>query len=159
MDTRLLRPQFHWFSPVCMLIALFAGLLFALGHHVFYDKLDGSEIPTGNYTMSFYDSGISKQQSNIAIGTALAFAVKTSFVLAVSTAYFQLFWRSLVGPSSRQPSPLHAIDKAHSALRDATVIINFRSWKRFPLLLTLGLITWYCKRAPRFSDVDLLGLQ
>lgn len=77
-----------------MLVALFAGIAFALGHHFFYDRLDVKELPAGNYTMGQYNSGISRQQSNTAIGTAFAFAVKTCLVLAVSTAYVHhLVWR------------------------------------------------------------------
>lgn len=136
------KGQIHWFGLVSMLAALFAGIAFALGHHFFYDRLDGEEIPAGNYTMGLHNSSISKQQSNTAIGTAFAFAVKTCLVLAVSTAYVQLFWKSLVHQSSSKSFNLQSIDMAYSALRNATLLANFSGWRRFPLLFTLAVTTW-----------------
>jgi len=136
------KGRIHWFGPVSMLAALFAGIGFALGHHFFYGRLDGKEIPAGNYTMGDYNSGISRQQSNTAVGTALAFAVKTCLVLAVSTAYVQLFWKSLIQQSSSQSYNLQSIDMAYSALRNATLLANFSGWRRFPLLFTLAITTW-----------------
>jgi hypothetical protein len=136
------KHEIHWFGPVSMLGALWAGLTFALGHHFFYNSLDGQEVPSGNYKVSDYDSKISKQQSYFTLGTAFAFAVKTCLVLAVSTAYIQLFWKSLAGQLSRKPFTLRSIDKAYSALGNATLLANMPGWRRFPLLFTLALTTW-----------------
>ena len=70
------KGRIHWFGPASMLAALFAGIAFSLGHNFFYDRLDGKELPAVNYTMGQYNSGISRQQSNTAIGTAFAFGCK-----------------------------------------------------------------------------------
>jgi hypothetical protein len=114
------KHDIHWFGPSSMLAALWVGLIFALGHHFFYNSLDGQEVPPGNYRISSYDSGISKQQSYFTLGTAFAFAIKTCLVIAVTTAYIQLFWRSLAGQLSRKPFTIRSIDKAYSALGNAT---------------------------------------
>jgi hypothetical protein len=92
--------------------------------------------------MGHHNSGISKQQSNTAIGTAFAFAVKTCLVLAVSTAYVQLFWKSLVHQSSSKSFNLQSIDMAYSALLNATLLANLSGWRGFPLLFTLAVTTW-----------------
>lgn len=137
------KHDIHWFGPVSMLAALLAGLAFALGHHFFYSKLDGHAVPLGSYKVSGYDSGISKQQSHFTLGTAFAFAVKACLVLAISTAYIQLFWKSLAGQLSHKPFTIRSIDKAYSALSNATLLVNLPGWRRFPLLLTMALTTWY----------------
>jgi hypothetical protein len=132
----------HWRGPVLMLAALFAAIAFALGHHLFYNRLDGEEVPADNYTMGDHNSGMSKQQINTAIGTGLALAVKTCLKLAVSTAYVQLFWKSLVHESSSKSFNLQSIDMLYSALRNATLLAKVSRWKRFPLLFTLAVTTW-----------------
>jgi hypothetical protein len=140
------KHDIHWFGPVSMLGSLWAGLTFALGHHFFYNSLDGQEVPSGSYRVSEYDSGISKQQSHFTLGTAFAFATKTCLVIAVSTAYIQLFWKSLAGQLSHKPYTLRSIDKAYSALSNATLLANLPGWRRFPLLFTLALTTWYATK-------------
>lgn len=141
-DTMLKDHQIHWFGPVSMLLGSFAGIAFSLGHHFFYNSLHGEEIPSGNYNVGERDSGISRQQTNVAVGTALAFAVKTCLVLAVSTAYAQLFWRSLNRQTSSKAFTLQNIDMAYSALRNAVLLLNYTGWRRFPLLFILALATW-----------------
>ena len=123
-----------------MLAALVAGVAFALGHHVFYDRLDGEKIPAGDYSMGKYNSGITKQQTNTAIGTGLAFAVRTYFVIAVGTAYVQLFWKSLRESSSKL-FDLRSIDMAYSAPHNAFLLFKLSGWRRFPVLFTLVVTT------------------
>ena len=69
--------RIHWFGLASMSAALIAGLGFALGQHFFYVSLHGRKVPEGSYGMVEFDTGVSKQQVNTAIGTALAFAVKS----------------------------------------------------------------------------------
>lgn len=125
-----------------MLAALITGFGFALAHHFFYERLNGSEIPSGTHAMGGYSSGVSKQQSNTSIGTALAFAVKTCLVLAVSIAYVQVFWKALADQSSNKPFTLQSIDNSYAALRNVTLLVNLSVWRRFPLLLALALAAW-----------------
>jgi hypothetical protein len=137
-----IRWRIRWRSPFfVMLAALFAGVAFALGHHSFYNRLDGEEIPAGDYTMGKYNSGITKQQTNAAIGTGLAFAVRTCYVFAVGTAYVQLFWKSLRESSSKLLD-LQSIDMAYSAPRNAILLFKPSGWRRFPVLFTLVVTTW-----------------
>jgi hypothetical protein len=142
-DKMIDRRQIHWFGLTSMSVSLLAGIGFALGQHFFYTSLHGKQVPQGNYEMVDVDFGVSKQQVTTAIGTVLAFSVKSCLVLAVSTAYVQLFWKALAEQPTDRPFDLHNIDKAYSALRNATLLVNFPGWKRFPLLFILALTTWH----------------
>lgn len=133
----------HWFGPTSMLAAFIAGLAFALGHHVFNNSLNDEEVPQGNYTISSYKSGISKQESYLTAGTAFAFAVRTCLVIAISTAYVQLFWRALATQLCNRSFTLENVDKAYSALRNATLLANFSGWRSFPMMFAIALIAWY----------------
>lgn len=63
----------YWYLPSMMIAVFFAGVLGAVGHHVFYNSLHGKQ--------SKY------QLSMIRIGTAFAFFVKANLVGAVVLAY------------------------------------------------------------------------
>lgn len=62
-----------------MLGALFAGMILALGHHMYYAKLDEQEVPPGDHDLRLFL--VSKQQMTAATGTAFAFAVRSALVL------------------------------------------------------------------------------
>lgn len=79
----------HWVTPTNISATLLAGIAFALGHHFFYARLSGQNAPTGSY--EFAGSRPSKQQVNIAVGTAFAFLVKSILAIAVGISYTQLF--------------------------------------------------------------------
>jgi hypothetical protein len=89
-----LSTRIHLQAPTTVILALIAGTLFAVGHHIFYNSLDGQPAPNDNY--SILGSHVSTQQVNIAGGTALAFLVKACLVTAIGAAYAQLFWRAVL---------------------------------------------------------------
>ncbi len=78
-----------------MVGSLLAGLLFAFGHHWYYRRLDGTTVSTSNTHTSWTWSATPYQNFHIAIGTALASLVRTSLVIAVTTGYVQILWRTL----------------------------------------------------------------
>jgi len=129
----------HWLAPASMLAALVAGIIFALSHHIFYSNLDGAATPSGTYSFA----GVSKQQINTAIGTALAFATKACLVVAVSTAWVQLFWSALKTRSPRGVLTLGDTNKAYSVIHNAFMLFYPLGWWRFPLVFVLALVTWY----------------
>lgn len=65
-----------------IILAFVAGLAFALGHHAFYDSLDGQ--PVADHLFN--------QQINLAVGQAFAFLVRASLVISVGASYWQVFW-------------------------------------------------------------------
>lgn len=84
--------EINWLAPASMMGALLAGVLFAVGHHLFYQVLAGKTARTAT-RFSFLGLDISRQEASIAIGTALAFLTKGCLVYAVVAAYIQAFWK------------------------------------------------------------------
>ena len=129
----------NWWAPTCMLSASITGALLAIAHHLFYDGLHGTAVPSGRFSP---DIGLSRQQSNIAIGTALAFAFKTCVVVATSTACVQIFWIRVAIKSNGLK--LKSINTAYSVTGNFFKLFYLPEWRRFPLLFILALVTWYC---------------
>jgi hypothetical protein len=120
-----------------MLSALITGALLAVVHHLFYDGLHGKAVPSGRFSP---DIGLSRQQTNIAIGTALAFAFKMCVVIATSTACVQLFWTRVAVESCGLK--LKSINTAYSVTGNFFKLFHLSAWRRFPLLFVLALVTW-----------------
>ena len=130
----------HWLAPATMLGALITGILFAVGHHVFYQSLDKTPVSTNAFTL--FGSTISTQEANIAVGTALAFLVKASLGLAISIAFVQIFWQSARAHNGAQPPTLGQLDSAFCAMDNIFTMFNLRLWWKYPLLLLLALMAW-----------------
>jgi hypothetical protein len=81
----------YWLAPTQILATFAVAIALAIGHHYFYQHLSGQIAPTGSYTFGHFS--MSKQQFNIAIGTAFAFAFKAVLAWALVSSYTQLFWR------------------------------------------------------------------
>jgi hypothetical protein len=120
-----------------MLSALITGALLAIAHHSLYDGLHGKAVPSGRFSP---DIDLSRQQANIAISTALAFAFKTCVVIATSAACVQLFWtRVAIEPCGLK---LKSINTAYSVTGNFFKLFYLSEWRRFPLLFILALVTW-----------------
>ena len=122
-----------------MVIALLGGLLLALGHHLFYESLDGKTVPTGSYTIAGRE--LPKQQFNTSMGTAFALLVRISLAVAVSTAYVQIFWRSI--KNTKQSPTLAELDSANAGLDNVFSLFNIKLGRKYPMLLLLAFIFWY----------------
>ena len=133
--------RIHWWTPSMMFLSLIFGVLFALGHHFFYNSLVNKPTSTGDYTvMGTQHPG---QQLNIAIGTAFAFLVKAAFVLAVSTAYYQVFWKmAKQDPKFKKPPTLGRLDAAFSGTTNVISLLNAPMWCRYPLLFFMAATVW-----------------
>jgi hypothetical protein len=129
----------HWATPVWMFCAFIAGLLFALGHHLFYTGLAGTEAPTGAYTIVGAD--ISRQQLNTAVGTAFGFLVKSCLVLVISISFVQVFWNALRSSKEGGPS-LSTLDSASGLLTNYLGFFEGSTWREFQMPLLLALIAW-----------------
>lgn len=128
----------HWKAPSLAVGALFAGFLFALGHHLFYQNLDGTQVPTTlNLRMGIW-SGISPQRFNTSVGTLLAFLVKTFLCLAVGIAYAQMLWKGLKARSTK----VSVVDSATSLTGNILAFLDFGVWRRYPLLIVLAAVIW-----------------
>jgi hypothetical protein len=139
----------HWLAPASMLAALFAGVLFALAHHIFYQDLHGTAVPQTDYTLSAggLTTNVSRQQLTLALGTAFAFATKSCLVIAVSIAWVQCFWRTLTTRSSGRPLTLENVNTAYAVVHNAFTLVSPAGWRRFSSLFVLALVTWYDRRS------------
>ena len=138
----------HWQAPATVVLALGAGILFAAGHHLFYNSLDGRPAPDVGYNI--LGSNVSSQQLNIAGGTAFAFLVKACLVTALATAYAQLFWRAML-EQSREVT-LERLDTAFSVLFNVHHLVKVWIWWHYPVLFALALIAWSVEILPHLKS-------
>lgn len=129
-----------WFSKSSMAMLAFSilGVVFAISHHAFYNSLAGKPIPTGNV---FNHQGVrlSTQQFNIAVGNTFAFLVKACLSAAISVAYVQLFWQTIL----RQSQRISTVDTIFDSLTNVFALMAVRTWWTHPLLFFLFLTAWY----------------
>lgn len=130
----------YWRTPFVILAGVFAGISLAIGHHAFYNSLNGAEPSTEIYHLNGFN--LSKQQTNIAIGTAFAFLIRACLLLSLSTAYVQVFWKALTSSSADTTHQLGNLDTAFSALNSLLALVNFSAWRSYPLLLLLATTSW-----------------
>jgi hypothetical protein len=128
----------HWLAPTTMVVTLFSGILLALGHHLFFKSLDHEPVPAGSY--AFAGKELPKQQFNTAVGTAFALLVRISLAVAMSTAYVQIFWRSM--KNRKQPPTLAELDSAKAGLEDISSLFNMKVVHKYPLLALIAVIFW-----------------
>ena len=130
----------HWLAPTSMWCTFLAGTLLAIGHHLFYNSLDGKEASAARLHLGRLS--YTEQQVNITIGTAFAYLVKASLVISVSIAYAQVFWRAFEVSSLENHLALRDIDTVFSALSNALALLNFPIWLKQPTLLLLATLAW-----------------
>ena len=136
----------HWLVPAFALGSLVDGILLAVGHHLFYNSLNGTTPSLLVY--NFAGSQISGQALNLAIGTTFAFLVRSCLAFAMSLSCVQLAWYT-IKRSSRDYTILD-IDRVTSALSNLLVVLNVFAWIKWPLMLLAALLSWYSP-----SDPDL----
>jgi hypothetical protein len=134
-------PRIHWTTPTLMVASLIVGILFALGHHLFYASLDRKHAPTSLEGHSVLGTYVSTQQFNIAVGTTFAFLVRASLMLSMSIAYFQILMWS-VGKYGTKGTKLGHLDVMTSALQDLVSLASFTTWRRRPWLWVLAIVAW-----------------
>ncbi|KAK8074135.1 hypothetical protein PG994_005034 [Apiospora phragmitis] len=134
-------PSLYWWTPFLMVSSFVVGIIFAVGHHLFYASLEAKPAQTGDYT--FLGLNYSGQQFNIAVGTAFGFLVKAAFVLSVSTAYIQLFWRQVKYNTEKgQPSTVKHTDSLYSGLDSLISLLNAPVMYKYPVLFLVAATAW-----------------
>lgn len=134
------RTHIDWLAPTTIVLSLLLGAAVAIGHHVFYLSLNGMVVEDGDFHV--LGSSVSRQQLNIAGGTALAYVVKAALTTAVSTAYIQLFWRNLVRTTTQAPT-LSVVDSLFAVFSNGFMLGKVWVWWRYPLLFCLAATAWY----------------
>ena len=129
----------YWVTLVSIMLAVLAGVALAVFHHCYYARLAGQVAPTGRYNPG--GSTLSKQQLNIATGTAFAFLFKSMLTLAVASSYVQLFWHAM--RSSPNDPALCDVDRAYSLLQNISSFVGTSTWRgRNLVLIPVALIFW-----------------
>ncbi|KAI1388161.1 uncharacterized protein F4822DRAFT_236310 [Hypoxylon trugodes] len=132
---------FYWWTPLIMGLSLLSGVLFSIGHHLFYKSLENKPTSTGDYDI--LGSHYQGQQFNIAVGTAFAFLARAAFILAVSTAYCQLFWQRIKGQSKTgNPPTLERVDIVYSGINNIISLFTVPVWYRYPVLFLMAISVW-----------------
>lgn len=115
-------------SPMVTITALFAGLGFALVHHLLAEYLNHkvvADLPVSQAWISRFS-------------TALAFLVKTTLVLSAGTVYVQYQWLRL----HQKSFETREIDALTSVLHDIFSFVCSRVWIRQPLLASIAATVW-----------------
>ncbi|EXJ79163.1 hypothetical protein A1O3_08664 [Capronia epimyces CBS 606.96] len=120
----------HWKAPTLMLFPTAVGIGLALGQHFFYQHLDGRATDGSDTKFS--------QALNTGIGTAFAFLVRSFLVLAMGTAYAQLFWQRL----RHKQVKFTEIDSLFAILTSLMDLLRWRIWIHHPLLAIVALLAW-----------------
>lgn len=128
----------HWLAPATIATSVLIGAILSLGHHLFYSSLEGTAVGDGD--LDILGSRVSRQQLNLAGGTAFTFLVKAALTTAVSTAYIQLFWRAAT--HTAKPPTLATLDTGFAALSNIFLLLKVWFWWHYPLLLFLALTAW-----------------
>ena len=121
------KGNMHWRVPATMIGVFIAGVLFAVGHHLYYQHYNNQVV-----------KGENQQQWINRIGTGFAFLVKTCFAIATGTAYVQQFWLTLRSKATR----VDRIDAMFTVLQDPTSFWNIKLWLGNPFLTVLAVVTW-----------------
>ncbi|KAF2873299.1 hypothetical protein BDV95DRAFT_516925 [Massariosphaeria phaeospora] len=116
--------KIHWATPLTMIALLLLGAAGAVGHHVFYRRLDGQEAK--------------HQLEMIRWGTALAFFVKSTMVGSVVMSYRQRVWYTV----RKRALTIKAIDGFFSATEDFTQFWNWEMIRNGKLAAFMALCGW-----------------
>ena len=111
-----------------MLLSLFTGAGFCIGHHYFYASFHGLQVNKVSIDQTWI----------IRIGTGFAFVAKSLLVIATSIAFVQHQWLAL----SRNTLKIRQIDTMTGVLNNSLLFFNSRLWLHFPLLTILALVAW-----------------
>lgn len=115
----------HWTTPAIIASLFVAGVLGAVGHHLFYAHLDG-KLALEQLTMVRY-------------GTALAFFTKSMLVSCVIVCYRQRIWHTL----RCKAMTINGIDGLFSATEDPTMFfLNWEMIRNGKLATLLAICSW-----------------
>ena len=127
-----------WRAPGTALLALLASTLIAIGHHLFYSSLNGK--PVSNFNFSVLGTTVSKQQINIAGGTAFAFLFRAAIAKIIALTYDQLIWRAKTFAAT--DATMKHLDTLFAGLDSFTSWARVWMWWRYPLLYALVISNW-----------------
>lgn len=128
----------HW-GTLCILFgSLLASVLFAIGHHGYYQSLNRTSVSTENDFAFGKWGGVSSQKFNTAVGTTFASLFRTFLSVAVTTAYIQIVWHAL----QAQRTTLNVVDAISEVLTNPLGFFDRGAWKKSAISLALAITIW-----------------
>ncbi|KAI1263163.1 hypothetical protein F5Y18DRAFT_131669 [Xylariaceae sp. FL1019] len=114
-----------WVQPSMVMYFLFVfGVLGAVGHHLYYDSLNGK--PADD------------QLLRLRYGVVLAFIAKAGLVTAVVVAFKQRIWYTM----RNRVLSVEALDSLFAATEDFTALFNVEVYKQAKVAMLLAVFVW-----------------
>jgi hypothetical protein len=114
----------YWLPHYNMYLFLFVGIMFAVGHHLFYKTQDGKPAQ--------------EQLRVLRYGATLAFISKASLAAAAIVAFRQRVWMTV----RRKVMSLGAVDSLFAAAEDVSAMFNVELFRQAKLAMVLALYVW-----------------
>ncbi|ATY67313.1 hypothetical protein A9K55_000361 [Cordyceps militaris] len=115
---KLVQWGIYWLTIVQMVSFFAAGVAFSVGHHLFYNSLNGTEVTATKNGTSRWD--LQRQEWKIRVGTGFAFIAKTCLASAIVVAYKQRVWTSC----RQRAYSIAGLDALFSAPTDLLAFVN-----------------------------------
>ena len=116
-----------WKTPLLIVLWTLVGVSWAIGHHFYYQSLDGSR------------AGSPPRQSwPVRFGTAFAFLVVASLRAACDTAYKQYIWTLF----KRKAFSLDTLDRLFSVLSDPTAFMSWEFLTHAKIAFLIAIVCW-----------------
>ena len=112
-------------SSMAMYLLLVVGIVTAVGHHVFYTRLDGRPADAQLEMMRY--------------GNLLAYVVKASLAAAIVFSYQQQLWATV----RRKSLQLETIDSLFAANTDVRAMMNLEFLTKGKVAFVLALLAWF----------------
>lgn len=123
----------NWRTPVKMGGLLIAGAGVALGHHFYYQHLDGKEVSTDASRWNYQS-----QQWQLRYGNAFAFVAKTCFAASITVAYQQHIWTTM----RRKSITVSGLDATFGATNYLSSFLNTAFLFHVKVGAVLAALTW-----------------
>ncbi|KAF4178548.1 hypothetical protein CNMCM8927_002918 [Aspergillus lentulus] len=116
-----------WRCPGLMVGLVISGAMLSMGHHLYYESLDGRRVASRE-----------QQTWAIRIGTGFAFLIKSCLVSAVGLAAVQETWATLRRKSVR----LSGIDSMFAVRDSPLAFLTLDLWLYAKTLTVLAIVAW-----------------
>ncbi|KAJ3546933.1 hypothetical protein NM208_g1768 [Fusarium decemcellulare] len=118
----------HKLTPVLMIGSLLLGVMFAVGHHLYYEFLDGNIVKSQ-----------SQQEWFLRVGTGVAFSARAMLSAAVGFAYTQILWRTL----RLKSVTIQGMNSFFGILHNTWDFTAWEIWTAAPALAVVAIIAWF----------------
>lgn len=132
-EVTVIRPQTpqswpsRWRAPAMMLLSMLAGIAFGVGHHAYYQSLNGTEVESTE-----------QQQWAVRIATGLAFLTKSAFTIVAGIAFSQYLWVI----ARRKAMPLQSLDAMFAMNSNLMSFFDGNVLAHAKILTVIGIIGW-----------------